>query len=70
MSNPVSDGGGSKSPNGRENFWQCGRPAKFRIVDRLRGPLVICGMHARFHNQRQEARFKRWKTERRLAIML
>jgi hypothetical protein len=33
--------------NGLENFWECGRPAKFTIIDYLRGKMFLCGLHAR-----------------------
>jgi len=35
--------------NGEEHFWECGKPAKFLLVDRLRGEIAVCGMHANAH---------------------
>lgn len=43
----VSDHG---SFNGVENYWTCGKPAKFTIVDSMRGKLFVCGVHARTHD--------------------
>ena len=33
--------------NVRGNYYECGKPAKFMIHDRLRGNIKLCGIHAR-----------------------
>jgi len=44
--------------DGVERYWECGRPAKFRMKDRLRGEIVICAMHANAYN-RTAKRYKK-----------
>ncbi len=36
----------NNSPLGT-TYFECGKPAKFVLIDRIRGPIAVCGIHAR-----------------------